>query len=377
MLVAIVTDSKLNSPSDRNPPLYAKHPTVLWMWLFIATFTMLLSVWALQGFVSAAPAAHWNIQAIRIQDTAPLLRWKFKTGEQFVFDFDQTIRLEKDVAGIKTTQSTSQRSQISWEILAADDESAEVEMRYARVDFELETSDGLIKTSTDPNFPKVANGKAARLAAGLIEAVAPIIDQPFVVKFSNRGELLEVKMDATIVEQIRKAPNSMAIRSTISQEGIKEILATLLVQFPEVAASNWEIESKVVVAGVPLSRACKYEVKGQQQNNPTLEIAYQTTVDFPEKFIVGETSPSDDTNEKEDPATRPSDAKAPFDFDPTSKKWPRIARQESNGSMQFQIEEGYATSGKSNSLLVTEKAYSNVLIKTTIVTETTVKVTKK
>lgn len=345
-----------------------------------------------EGFAAtdvATAVNHHQVAAVRLangplfrQRPEEALRWKFNEGDQFKFTFQQSTTIQSKVEGNSIENSSNLGLIVSWKVIQAGEGQATIEMRYQQIDIEMNPRGaGLVKVSTDPALPRVGTGSVARVAEGLIRAVTPIIDQPFLVLLDDRGVISEVQMEAKLVEQIRLAPNSMAIRNVISQEGIQAILGSLLVQFPAEPARTWQNQSTLEIAGVPINQVTTYTLpepaqadSSEGKPDPMLTIQFATEVDFPDPFRLPATDPKqlDPTN-----PTQPKDASAPFDFDPTSAKWPTISQQESSGTLKFDSQLGFATEGTLNSLLETRKAYSNSIISTLITTRTTVVITKE
>lgn len=320
------------------------------------------------GCLTVANTAH-------AEDPIPTLRWKLQPGQVYQFDITQSSSTELDVAGNKTLQPESRRVQIRWEVLAATAETVDIEMRYRQIELELGTTAGKVAASTRPDAPQIGSGKASALLKGLLQRMKPLIDQPIKIQVGLDGQVLRVDLPTELAEHVRKESETRSLREAVSTTGIEQLVAGFLTPLPPEPVVNWEHQSTYEVsAGVPLTKKTRFQIGQWSEGNPTVEVTFSSELSFPEQFLLGAREPNDSFASPAKDPNPPTGAPAPFDFDPVSRKWPRIAQQDCGGRFLFDIQGGYVREASGSTVLVTEKAYSDTKIKTTISTQTEVKV---
>lgn len=321
-------------------------------------------------------AGGWSsVQNALGEEPLPTLRWKFQPGQVFLFEITQSSSTESDVAGNKTLQPESRRVQIRWEILAAGEEFFDVEMRYLEIEVELGTSVGKVLASTRPDSPQIGSGKASALLKGLLQRLQPLIQQPIKLHVDRLGKVLQVELSPELTEHVQQEAETASLRTAVSTKGIEQLLAGFLTPLPPTAVEKWEQQSTYdVSAGVPLTQLTRFQLGPWIESNPTVEVTYTSELSFPEQFLLGAREPNDPAASQAKDPNPPKGAAPPFDFDPVSQKWPRIAQQDCGGRLLFDVEQGHVREASGRTVLVTEKVYSDTKIKTTISTQTELKV---
>jgi hypothetical protein len=316
---------------------------------------------------------HW--QSTQAEEPVPTLRWKFQSGQIYQFDITQSSSEERDVAGNKTLQPGSRRVRLRWEILTATESVVDIEMRYQEIELELGTTSGKIAASTRPDATQIGTGKAANLLRTLLQRLQPLIDQPIKLQVETTGKVRRVDLPAELVAHIAKEPTTVPLRDAVSTTGIQQLLAGFLTPLPSEPIAKWTHQTTYeVAAGVPLTQRTQYQIGSWTEDAPTVEINFTSELSFPEQFLLGARQPNDPAASQAKDPNPPKNAAAPFDFDPVSQKWPRIALQDCGGRILFDVKEGYVREATGRTVLTTEKAYSDTKIKTTISAQTEVKV---
>lgn len=298
------------------------------------------------------------------------LKWQFQAGQTYRFDLRQVIRSSEVVAeNTKEARkkATELRVIIDLTVAQVQDGIATMELRYKQFDVAVE-SGGRATASTNPDVPSAGSRPTSDLAKGMLQSLSPLIDKPVQLKVDTQGSIQSVAIAPEVIEQILEAPNTLALRGNLSKEGIEDLFKESLITFPEDPASRWKKQSTVNVAGVDLTRTTVYQLAAI--DDASASIQFETNVTFPTKFLAAPKTPE----ELDDPTLK--DKPAPFNFDPIAAKWPRIARQEAKGTIQFDRQQGHVTSANSNRILVTQKAQSNFLIEITVDTQTELEVTR-
>ena len=317
----------------------------------------------------------WLAPHVLGQESVPALSWKFEPGQIYQLEINQSSSTEIDVAGNKTLQPEARRVQLRWEILSATEESVGVELRYTEIDVELGTTVGKVFASTRPDSTQIGSGKATALLKALLQRLQPLIDQPIKLQVDRWGKVSQVELSPELTAHLTKETETRALRESVSAGGIEQLLAGFLTPLPRDPVASWEHRSTYeVAAGVPLTQLTRFELGAWEAAAPTVEINYSSQLSFPEQFILGARQPNDAAASPAKDPNPPTGAPAPFDFDPVSQKWPRIAQQDCGGRLIFDINAGYVREASGRTVLVTEKAYSDTKIKTTIATQTELKV---
>ncbi len=309
-----------------------------------------------------------------VSTPVPVLQWKFEAGQRFLFDIERSTQTERDVAGNKVLESGIQRCNIRWEIDTVDSSGVTVQMRYTEIEVDLGTPAGKVAVSTNPSAPAIGSGRVGELAKLLRQRITPLIDQPLTLKFDQDGKLLAVELGEELMAHVQSGAETRSLRDLVGREGIQQILSTFLTPLPKQASTHWEQRNTYeVAAGVPLSQTTKYEWIKTDNASDIAEIKFTSELGFPEQFLLGPVRPGDPqasaAKDPNPPRSTLRDPPPPFDFDPVSNKWPRIALQDASGVIQFDVAGGYVRSATARSTLVTEKAYSDALIKITMTTQ--------
>lgn len=309
------------------------------------------------------------------EEPLPSLQWKFQAGQAYEFVITQNSTTEIDVAGNKTLQPEAKRLILRWEILAVTEQGFESELRYQEIDLEVGAAAGKVSVSTNPQTPQIGSGRAATLLRGLLGRLNPLIDQPIRLQMDLQGRVTAVELSPELQAHLQATPETRPLREAVTANGIQQLLAGFLTPLPATPTALWEDRRTYeVAAGLPLTQTTRYSLGPWSEPNPTVDVNFTSDLTFPEQYLLGATRPDDpEASPARDP-NPPKNAPAPFDFDPISKKWPRIAQQDSGGRIVFDVQAGYVRQAAAKTLIVTEKAYSDAKIKTTISTQTQVEV---
>jgi len=304
----------------------------------------------------------------------PLLKWDLQPGHVYQLEISQTSNTEVDVAGNKTLQPASRRAKIRWEVIAADQAEIQVELRYTEVEMDLGTSAGQVVASTNPTTPQIGSGKAGQLLRGLDASLQPLLDQPINVRFDRQGTVRSVAVGDSLLQHLQRPVETRRLRHAISPAGIQELISGFLVPLPTEPQPRWEHRRTVELsAGVPLTHTTRYQLGHWSEGAATVDVKFTSDLAFPEQYLLGARQPDDPAASRAADPNPPRDAPPPFDFDPISRKWPRIAVQDASGSFTFDLAAGYVRQATAKSVIVTEKAYSDTKITVTISTQTQVK----
>jgi len=159
------------------------------------------------------------------------LAWKFKVGDvhpyRFMQDMDMTMAMPGAPQEIKT--GVKQVMDMSWKVTeVGDDGIATVEQSIDRVQMEMQAP-GQPEMKYDTSSKDAPTGYAA-MVAPLFKAMTA---EPFVVKMSPRGEILELKMPAGLKETLAKIPGAASVSEMFTEDGFKDMMQKSALVLPE------------------------------------------------------------------------------------------------------------------------------------------------
>jgi hypothetical protein len=351
-----------------------------WRPLIAVGLGLTLVDWAAERLIAGAapPETRAAEPAGRPQEDGlplPSLQWNLQPGQVYLMEIVQTANTEIDVAGNKTLQPASRRAKIRWEVISADDAEIEVQLRYTEVELDLGTSAGQVVASTNPATPQIGSGKAGQLLRGMDASLKPLLDQPITLRFDRQGVVRRVVVAEPLRQHLQRDVQTRPLRHALSQEAMQELVGGFVVPLPAQPQAQWEQRRTMdLSAGVPLTHTTRYQLGPWSEGAPTVEVKFTTDLAFPEQFLLGAREPEDATASQARDPNPPGPVPPPYDFDPISRKWPRIALQDAGGTFTFDLAAGYVRQASAKSFMVTEKAYSDAKITVTISTQTEVKV---
>jgi hypothetical protein len=182
---------------------------------------------------------------------AETLRWSPRPGETLKYTLSQIFDVRSSHAGQEVSRKTEMTVDLTWKVgtIAAD---GTVEITQT-VDHALakDTATGAVVTY-DSNDKKTAEAPLMRDVAKCYEAV---LDKPYTIKLSPRGEVVDVKVPEGAAEALAGSPMAPKFDSgtLFSAAGVKNLLAQILPKLPKEPVdkgATWD--SDLNIPGGPL-----------------------------------------------------------------------------------------------------------------------------
>lgn len=290
--------------------------------------------------------------------SAEELRWKFAVGDRFTVSYEQSVEQTTEVLLKPVTVETRSSVEMAWEVLSVDESgNATIKQQFKKLSLSLKSSRGdVLEFNSESDDP--VSGKTSEVGKVLM----PLLDAPFEVKMSPRGELLDVAVPETSLATIRQSASSMRLRQLFSGESLSETLSFIAATLPanEVnVGDSWSLERDAGSAELPFKvvHELTFERASQAQSETTApEASEDPLADQPGDAaaarvkVVTTIVPGELSEERAD-GSKPA----------------AIANQSSQGVLWFDVERGNPT----RSVQVQE------LVTTTPLREMTIEVTAK
>ena len=189
------------------------------------------------------------------------LRWKLKTGEKYLLQFDQRTTSEVTFAAKKAVTHIDLKMDMGWIVTNADEEALTIKQTVRGVQFKL-ISPEAGGFEYDSNQQIRPTGPAADIAA----AVAPLLKSVFELKLSHRGEVLEVVSGGSADGAVLKASTpEKPVTGFIPADTLLRMLRQPLVVFPEnpiSAGDTWKTSSELSASGAMLKQQTSWKHAG-------------------------------------------------------------------------------------------------------------------
>ena len=185
------------------------------------------------------------------------LRWKFATGQKRAFVVNQKIAMAAEVQGQKIESSFSQTTETSWQIKGVDkDGTADMVQTIDRIKFQMMAPGG--KVEADTADPQDTPGPAQAVS----KLFRAMIDVPFTMKVTPRGEFRDFAVPQKLVEVFRDAGPAAAMFA--NQDSLKNLFGNSMLLFPEAALSqgkSWKESRKMEMPFGTMAMDMKYTLE--------------------------------------------------------------------------------------------------------------------
>lgn len=224
----------------------------------------------------------WFCCFVQAQDSN-VLRWKFVEGDSFQVKLGQTSNIKSNVNDRKVSTGQEVQVWMEWAVDSIDDRSAKMTWKFTRVASKSETVQATKKDSGDSAIPEViefdsdADEPENLAAKKLWKGVKPLIDQPFEVTMTDRGEIIDVTIPTKTMEALREFSGSMRVRRLMEEEGIKEVIGQSMCVLPEEEAKPGYTWSSTRTFDIPMGKIRQvttytYQGDSTDSENPGLVI---------------------------------------------------------------------------------------------------------
>lgn len=211
------------------------------------------------------------------QATESQLRWKFKQGDSFQYRTQQDTQSRTQVGPREVKSSTQQVIEQTWHIkLVADDGTADIGLTFDRLRIKYDTPSGLLQIDS------AADNAGPDELAEIAGTLRTLTGAELLVRITPLGEIAEVVLPQAIREHLESARASQELQTTISEDGLKSMIAQSTVVVPErklQPGDTWESQRGQLGAKMVLN----YQYAGlEPMSNPatsTINISGKITLD--------------------------------------------------------------------------------------------------
>jgi hypothetical protein len=176
--------------------------------------------------VLALVIGHWSLV---IPTFAEPLRWKLKSGDEFLAKLEQHPEIGSSLGGgAPAVMTLDTGMELGWQVTAVDEHgAADISQRFQRLRMKLEMpKSGAI--SYDSASETKPTGDAKTIAA----AVQPLLDAEIKLTLSPRGEITRVELDEAAQKAVAGLEASNPLKNLLSKEGVANVLRQSVVILP-------------------------------------------------------------------------------------------------------------------------------------------------
>ena len=160
---------------------------------------------------------------------AETLQWKFAVGDSYRLELEQTVQQTTSVLLKPVDTTTTTELVVLWKVKSIKpDGNAVIEQVFDHLKLSVKT-----QNADDLTFDSKSEEQDSLAARELAKAIAPMLGAPIQVTMAPHGEIIDVQVSEESLEKIRLAAGSMRLRSTLSVEGLQEMLTLVTLPLPK------------------------------------------------------------------------------------------------------------------------------------------------
>lgn len=266
------------------------------------------------------------------------IRWKFTEGDNFSVTIhqDTTVNTKVDVRNVE--QSNQMDLTIEWQVQSVDrDGTAVIDQKISKILATIILPDKTGKPVVHQYDSSVEkhSGDARLLASSL----SKLLDQSVTITMSARGEISDVKIPDETLDSLRQMPGSIEGRQAFSIESLRELFQS----------AGTELPNSVLAIGDSwlVKRAFSIGSPHQFTRETTYTLAERGEINFESRLVLDNVGDA------------PKNGEAEFDT------WV-IDDQQATGKIQFDLENGHATSSTASTMIKTKTNYQGMKVTTTM-----------
>jgi hypothetical protein len=187
------------------------------------------------------------IASLTTAQAQTMLRWKLQPNQTLHYSIGQDVISNFESNGQPVQMTVTQQLDMRWQVEAVDaDGAATLSQTIDRVRIKVEPS-GQPAVEYDSAAKEEPQGQVKILASffGLL------VNQSIATKVNSRGEVLEFKFPADVLEKMKQLPDGGQMGTLLSEQGMKQLLD--IMALPEeavVAGKTWQRHSDLNPPGV-------------------------------------------------------------------------------------------------------------------------------
>jgi hypothetical protein len=197
----------------------------------------------------------WSVLIPSDANAQTLLRWKLKTGDEFVVRTEQQTESTVGFSGKSANSKIDMQMDIRWRVVKASESSFVVIQSIERLTASLSAATG------SAEFDSAAKSRPVGLAKQLSDSLQPLVGAEIETEMNDRGEVLSVKPANAAAEQLFKRDNAGATDQ--SKSAIHQVVSQSILPLPneEVAVSGeWKTTRELATPAGLLQQVTTYRL---------------------------------------------------------------------------------------------------------------------
>jgi hypothetical protein len=184
--------------------------------------------------------------ALGLEGTAEEIRWKLTEGEQLEVTLNQKSESTSVCQTIERKNSTEIQLELEWKVNAAKDDQITVEQTIRRIQMRLQTPtadrSGQVDLDTSATSEKQPRPGVEK---NVLKDLQSLVGMKAIVEMNTRGEISKVTVAENDLEKLRQAGSSTPLLKMMSADGLTELFRQSSFVLPEKSTESgfeWTVE---------------------------------------------------------------------------------------------------------------------------------------
>ena len=262
------------------------------------------------------------------------LTWKLSANDKFSITMQQQAKIVSQVDQRNRTSSNDMQMWVDWEVVEVSPTGVyKIEQTIRRITLVTKTPNDSGEQVTNVDTETIDNTRG--LAARLGQMIAPLIGATITIQMTERGSIESVVIPETTMESLRQAPESMRLRELFTEESLSQMFGQAALHTPDqpiTSGATWKANREISSDMGSFDQVQLFTLQKQQSESNIQTITLKTELQ--------EKSPS--------------------------QTGARLDKFEGSGTFKYNSTEGIFSESRIDSLMVTTKNYSDLVIETNV-----------
>ena len=262
------------------------------------------------------------------------LTWNLSANDKFSITMQQQAKIVSQVDQRNRTSSNDMQMWVDWEVVEVSPNGVyKIEQTIRRITLVTKTPNDSGEQVTNVDTETIDNTRG--LAARLGQMIAPLIGATITIQMTERGSIESVVIPETTMESLRQAPESMRLRQLFTEESLSQMFGQAALQTPDqpiASGATWQANREISSEMGSFDQVQLFTLQEQQSESNIQTITLKTELQ--------EKSPS--------------------------QTGARLDKFEGSGTFKYNSAEGIFSESRIDSLMVTTKNYSDLVIETNV-----------
>ena len=262
------------------------------------------------------------------------LTWKLSANDKFSITMQQQAKIVSQVDQRNRTSSNDMQMWVDWEVVEVSPTGVyKIEQTIRRITLVTKTPNDSGEQVTNVDTETIDNTRG--LAARLGQMIAPLIGATITIQMTERGSIESVVIPETTMESLRQAPESMRLRKLFTEESLSQMFGQAALHTPDqpiTSGATWKANREISSDMGSFDQVQLFTLQKQQSESNIQTITLKTELQ--------EKSPS--------------------------QTGARLDKFEGSGTFKYNSTEGIFSESRIDSLMVTTKNYSDLVIETNV-----------